>query len=211
MRLTDGEYLNDNMVDLQIKRIVIWRKYYDLHPLDFHNMSDKQRWNSFDESFMISIPPPEDRESPLIGLESDHNTSSVYAFSSMFYQKLTEQKKTLSYELVKKWTKNVDIFSKDFLFIPINLGSHWSLLCVVRPGLFRKEVSFVYAYFKFLRLLIQKEVRKKEKSLRRLQSKQYLRIMLISYQIFQRIIWWIQAPRSVFHVFCSWIPLEFTA
>jgi Ulp1 family protease len=147
MRLTDGELLNDNMVDLQIKRLVIWKKYYDLHKDDeFQNMSEKDCWLHFDQKYLFSASPTlrattSESESPVTIIESDHNTSSIYAFSSMFYQKLTERKKSESYELVKKWTKNVDLFSKEFIFIPINMGSHWSLLCIVRPGLIRKEVK----------------------------------------------------------------------
>jgi sentrin-specific protease 7 len=39
------------------------------------------------------------------------------------------------YELVERWTKEIDIFELDFLFIPVNIGSHWSLSVIVRPGL----------------------------------------------------------------------------
>lgn len=35
---------------------------------------------------------------------------------------------------VKKWTKGVDIFSKDFLFMPVNSHLHWSLTIICFPG-----------------------------------------------------------------------------
>ena len=38
------------------------------------------------------------------------------------------------YESVRRWTKNVDIFTKDFLFVPINESLHWSLAVVCWPG-----------------------------------------------------------------------------
>ena len=70
-----------------------------------------------------------------------HNLAPVYAFSSMFYTKLCEKRprgengeRRTQHSNVKRWTKNVDLFSKDFIFIPINIGAHWSLICVVRPG-----------------------------------------------------------------------------
>ena len=36
--------------------------------------------------------------------------------------------------MVKKWTKKVDIFSKDFLIVPVNYKLHWSLGIVCYPG-----------------------------------------------------------------------------
>jgi Ulp1 family protease len=39
-------------------------------------------------------------------------------------------------EFTPKWTKGVDIFDKDFLFIPVNYkGEHWFLLVVCYPML----------------------------------------------------------------------------
>jgi len=38
------------------------------------------------------------------------------------------------YTVVKKWTKKVDIFAKDFLVIPVNYKLHWSLAIVCSPG-----------------------------------------------------------------------------
>ncbi len=36
---------------------------------------------------------------------------------------------------VSRWTKNVDVFSKRFLLIPVNEALHWSLALVVNPGI----------------------------------------------------------------------------
>lgn len=36
---------------------------------------------------------------------------------------------------VKNWTKNVNIFEKDFIVIPINENSHWFLAIICFPGL----------------------------------------------------------------------------
>lgn len=61
--------------------------------------------------------------------ETDKNRS--YLFNTCFYTKLihintAKDDKNLTpskrrHERVKKWTKNVNIFEKDFIFIPINL------------------------------------------------------------------------------------------
>ncbi|KAF9045652.1 cysteine proteinase [Hymenopellis radicata] len=55
---------------------------------------------------------------------------SVHVFSNFFYNKL----KTEGYGKVKKWTKGVDIFTKDVLLIPVNEGKHWFLALIVDPG-----------------------------------------------------------------------------
>lgn len=36
---------------------------------------------------------------------------------------------------VTKWTKNVNIFEKDFIIIPINEQSHWFLVIICYPYL----------------------------------------------------------------------------
>ena len=62
--------------------------------------------------------------------------SSIHVYNSLFYTKLTEEgDEKKGYDMVRKWTKNVDIFEKEFLVIPINFSNHWSLAVVVRPGL----------------------------------------------------------------------------
>jgi Ulp1 family protease len=36
------------------------------------------------------------------------------------------------YKTIKRWTKSVDVFEKDYLFVPIHNQLHWSLVLVVR-------------------------------------------------------------------------------
>ncbi|XP_053319148.1 sentrin-specific protease 3 [Spea bombifrons] len=59
-------------------------------------------------------------------LVMDAVPEKVHFFNSFFYDKL----RTKGYEGVKRWTKNVDIFNKQLLLIPIHLEVHWSLVCV---------------------------------------------------------------------------------
>uniref|UniRef100_A0A3Q2DCH5 SUMO specific peptidase 3b n=1 Tax=Cyprinodon variegatus TaxID=28743 RepID=A0A3Q2DCH5_CYPVA len=59
----------------------------------------------------------------------------VHFFNSFFYDKL----RTKGYEGVKRWTKNVDIFQKDLLLIPIHLEVHWSLVSVDIP---RRTITY---------------------------------------------------------------------
>lgn len=36
---------------------------------------------------------------------------------------------------VKTWTKNIDLFKKDFVVVPINENCHWFLAIICFPGL----------------------------------------------------------------------------
>ena len=99
-RLEDvTEYLNDNLIDFRMKRLMEQLKIEDIE-----------------------------------------NYSRIHVFSSLFYTKLTEDsRENEGYELVKRWTKNVDIFEKEFLVIPINFANHWSLVVIVRPSICMEE------------------------------------------------------------------------
>uniref|UniRef100_A0A8C5K897 Ubiquitin-like protease family profile domain-containing protein n=1 Tax=Jaculus jaculus TaxID=51337 RepID=A0A8C5K897_JACJA len=59
-------------------------------------------------------------------LVMDTVPEKMHFFNSFFYDKLY----TKGYDGVKRWTKNVDSFSKDLLLIPIHLEVHWSLISV---------------------------------------------------------------------------------
>lgn len=84
--------------------------------------------------------------------------SRCYFFNTFFYKKLTERNyhalppeleqykldknlrnldlyALMNHEKVKKWTKDTDIFSKDYIFIPVHMDLHWSLIIVCNPGL----------------------------------------------------------------------------
>lgn len=41
----------------------------------------------------------------------------------------------INYNVVSRWAKHINLFEKDFLYIPINQGVHWSLIIVIRPNL----------------------------------------------------------------------------
>ena len=58
--------------------------------------------------------------------------SRFHVFSCLFYPALVSAIKR-KITLLPKWTKNLDLFSKDFTLIPISYSGHWSLCVVVRP------------------------------------------------------------------------------
>ncbi|KAF3971118.1 hypothetical protein CMV_005247 [Castanea mollissima] len=63
-------------------------------------------------------------------------------FNSFFFRKLADMDKDpnsasdgrAAFLRVRKWTRKVDIFEKDFIFIPINFNLHWSLIVICHPG-----------------------------------------------------------------------------
>ncbi|ESO11099.1 hypothetical protein HELRODRAFT_190297 [Helobdella robusta] len=87
-------------------------------------------------------------------LLSDRDRQRTHIFSSFFYSHLTSDlgskkhnktdKKNNDHNSlraierhskVKNWTRSVDVFSKDFLIVPINQNFHWFLAIVCFPGL----------------------------------------------------------------------------
>jgi len=76
-------------------------------------------------------------------LRRENASSDVHFFSTQFFQKIQDQ----GVESVGSWTKrrNIDIFEKKFIFIPINDVFHWSLCVVVNPGEIRNGYTDVNA------------------------------------------------------------------
>ncbi|XP_040192538.1 sentrin-specific protease 7 isoform X2 [Rana temporaria] len=70
-----------------------------------------------------------------------------HVFSSFFFKCLTRKENGSSdnnpdkstaerrHQSVKNWTRHVDIFTKDFIFVPINENSHWYLAVICFPWL----------------------------------------------------------------------------
>lgn len=90
----------------------------------------------------------------IIPVESREKT---HVFTTYFYKRLTtrpprsknklhpvEDDVNLSpaekrYERVRRWTKKVNIFEKDFVIVPINEHSHWFVAVICYPGLMGKK------------------------------------------------------------------------
>jgi Ulp1 family protease len=64
--------------------------------------------------------------------KEDRASSPIHIFSSHFYTTLSIE----GADAVKSWTarKNIDIFKKRFIFLPVNVEDHWSLCVVVNPA-----------------------------------------------------------------------------
>jgi len=76
---------------------------------------------------------------------SPSDQSRIHAFSCMFYTKLLEEgnkNKKRGHSLVARWTKNFDVFDKDFIFIPVNESAHWSLAVIAHPGCISVRIQY---------------------------------------------------------------------
>ncbi|XP_034158023.2 sentrin-specific protease 6 isoform X4 [Pangasianodon hypophthalmus] len=70
-----------------------------------------------------------------------------HVFSSFFYKRLNQRERRSApdttnlpiqkrkHNRVKTWTRHVDLFQKDFIFVPINESAHWYLAVICFPGL----------------------------------------------------------------------------
>ncbi|KAL4608197.1 sentrin-specific protease 3-like [Arapaima gigas] len=88
----------------------------DLTTLESENWVNDQVINMYGELIMEAV---------------DHE---VHFFNSFFYRQLV----TKGYEGVKRWTKNVDLFSKTLLLVPIHVEVHW---CLVSVDLLRSSIQ----------------------------------------------------------------------
>ncbi|MCJ1228375.1 hypothetical protein MMC12_005036 [Toensbergia leucococca] len=69
----------------------------------------------------------------------------VYFFNTYFFASLTNNpngKSYINYDAVQKWTRSVDIFTYDYLVVPINESAHWyvAIICSL-PALDRGQAA----------------------------------------------------------------------
>ncbi|KAI9251387.1 hypothetical protein BDA99DRAFT_521709 [Phascolomyces articulosus] len=113
-RLMDGQMLNDSIIDFYVKWLLTNAKDF---PLDEHPMVDGHEDHPSEEQ-SINTQPINER---------------VHVFNTFFFARLKQSTKGDPYENVKKWTSKINLFEKDFVFIPIHEASHWYLLVVCHP------------------------------------------------------------------------------
>uniref|UniRef100_A0A3Q3XIP0 Sentrin-specific protease 6 n=1 Tax=Mola mola TaxID=94237 RepID=A0A3Q3XIP0_MOLML len=75
------------------------------------------------------------------------DAQKIHVFSSFFYKRLNQRERRnvpdttnlpiqkRKHNRVKTWTRHVDLFQKDFIFVPINESAHWYLAVICFPGL----------------------------------------------------------------------------
>ena len=73
------------------------------------------------------------------------DAARCHIFNSFFFEKLVnvsqsessvagEVRQKCAHERVERWTRNVNIFEKDYVFFPIHSHLHWSLVILCHPG-----------------------------------------------------------------------------
>ena len=108
--LEDESFLNDVVIDFFFK----WLQFHKLNEID------RDRTHIFSTFFYkrLTTRPPK-QKNKLHPVEDDLNISPA-------------EKR---YARVKRWTKKVNIFEKDFVVVPINEHSHWFVAVICFPGL----------------------------------------------------------------------------
>ena len=79
----------------------------------------------------------------------DEVREKTLLFNTFFFNKLTSKSKPNEVDVgrdryhqkVKKWLRHDDIFSKDFLIVPVNRSHHWFLLIVCYHNLVTEFVE----------------------------------------------------------------------
>jgi hypothetical protein len=117
LRLAPEEFMNDSCIDYYLR--------YLQYRLEKEKPEDANRCYFFNSFFYKKL--------------SDKSLSNISAETKALVDSLdsltaSEQQALRCYDVIKKWTKNVDIFSKDFIFIPIHDHLHWSLMIICHPG-----------------------------------------------------------------------------
>ncbi|KAJ7946784.1 Ubiquitin-like-specific protease 2 [Quillaja saponaria] len=65
-----------------------------------------------------------------------------YFLSIFFFRKLADLDKDpssasdgrVAFQHVRRWTRKVNLFEKDYIFLPVNYSLHWSLIVICHPG-----------------------------------------------------------------------------
>ncbi|POR37197.1 Ubiquitin-like-specific protease 2 [Tolypocladium paradoxum] len=63
-------------------------------------------------------------------IERPELLNKVYIFSSFFFEKLRSTKGKINYDGVKTWTAKFDLFSYDYIIVPVNEHAHWYLAII---------------------------------------------------------------------------------
>ncbi|KAL8772792.1 MAG: hypothetical protein Q9209_002137 [Squamulea sp. 1 TL-2023] len=68
----------------------------------------------------------------------------VYMFNTFFYASLTSTKagqRSINYEAVQKWTRGIDIFTYDFVIVPVNESAHWYVAIICNLPILNRKLG----------------------------------------------------------------------
>ncbi|KAK7545066.1 uncharacterized protein J3D65DRAFT_664264 [Phyllosticta citribraziliensis] len=94
---------------------------------DLQRLEDGEFWNDSVISFCMAWYLHEAKEK--IGFDE----TRIHIFSTYFCTKLWEAPTTngINYGNVVRWTSKIDLFSRDFVIVPVNDAEHWHLAIIV--------------------------------------------------------------------------------
>ncbi|KAL3937570.1 MAG: hypothetical protein SGBAC_007345 [Bacillariaceae sp.] len=108
--------------DEAVAKVKVRQHYVTLRVKDYERLQPEEWLNDSLVDFWMQW----------ISRREDKSDTNLHFFTSHFYSALAKG----GPESVTSWTakKNINIFEKKFIFIPINKDLHWSLCVVVNPG-----------------------------------------------------------------------------
>ncbi|CAJ1939071.1 unnamed protein product [Cylindrotheca closterium] len=114
-----------DLVDMKedtVSKVKVRQHYVTLRVKDYERLQPEEWLNDSLVDFWMQW----------IARSEDKSNTNLHFFTSHFYSSLAGG----GPEAVTSWTakKNINIFEKKFIFIPINKDLHWSLCAVVNPG-----------------------------------------------------------------------------
>ncbi|NXL34111.1 SENP2 protease, partial [Glaucidium brasilianum] len=84
---------------------------------DIHTLRDLEWLNDEVINFYMNL---------LVERNKKEGYPAVHVFSTFFYPKLISG----GYKTVRRWTRDVDLFKKDLILVPIHLSHHWTLVVI---------------------------------------------------------------------------------
>ena len=74
--------------------------------------------------------------------QNDSQFKKMHFFNTYFYESLsrgTKSRREINYNNVKRWTAKVNIFSRDFVIVPVNENLHWFVAIICNLPHFRRK------------------------------------------------------------------------
>lgn len=111
--LRDGEYINDNIMNFYLK--------YFQHNGNTLSQEIVDKIYIYDALFSLHL------------LNQNYRRRRQYAYQNLVVYSFDSLEKTY-HSVLKKWTRDIDIFSKDFIIMPLVKDSHWFLIILCYIG-----------------------------------------------------------------------------
>ena len=117
LRLGPDEYLNDTAIDYYLRML--------LYSLEKEKPEVAQRCYFFNSFFYKKLTEK--------GGSDEQIPEVMRRWAESRTMSAAERQSLQNYSKVASWTKEVDIFSKDYIFIPVHDHLHWSLVIICHP------------------------------------------------------------------------------